>query len=259
MITSTSNPKIKNLVQLQKKRKLREEQGIFIVEGIRMFREIPRKLIKEIYASESFYNKNREVFANIDKRVELLADVVFQKVSETKTPQGILCVVKRKTYALDDMLEHKNAQLLVLDGLQDPGNVGTIIRTGEAAGVTGVILSKDTADLYQAKTIRSTMGSIFRVPCVYVEDVLDTIETMKIHEIITFAAHLDGKKWYNEEEYKGKIAFLIGNEGNGLREEVAQGADTWIRIPMEGEVESLNAAVAATVLMYEAYRQRRSS
>lgn len=259
MITSTSNPKIKNLVQLQKKKRLREEQGIFMVEGIRMFREIPRELIKEIYASESFYNKNKEVFVNIDKRVELLSDVVFQKVSETKTPQGILCVVKRKTYTLDDMLENKNAHLLVLDGLQDPGNVGTIIRTGEAAGVTGVILSKDTADLYQAKTIRSTMGSIFRVPCVYIEDILETMETMKSHKIITFAAHLDGEKWYNEVEYNGKIAFLIGNEGNGLRKEVAQSADTWIRIPMEGDVESLNAAVAATVLMYEAYRQRRSS
>ncbi len=258
MITSTSNPKIKNLVQLQKKKKIREEQGVFVVEGIRMFKEIPKELMKEIYASETFYDKNKTLLSSMGHSIEILSDVVFQKVSETKTPQGILCVVKRKTHDLDKLLHNKNAHLLILDGLQDPGNVGTIIRTGEAAGVTGVILSRDTADLYQAKTIRSTMGSIFRVPCVYVEDILETIERLKKNEITTFAAHLGGKKWYNEVEYKDKIAFMIGNEGNGLREEVAQKADTWIKIPMEGEVESLNAAVAATVLMYEAYRQRRT-
>lgn len=257
MITSTSNPKIKSLVQLQKKRRLREEKGIFLVEGIRMFRETPVELIEEIYASESFYEKNVELFGEIKGKIEILSGTVFQKISETKTPQGILCVVKRKQYSLEDILKHEKAHLIVLDGLQDPGNVGTIFRTAEAAGVTGIIMSRDTADLYQSKTIRSTMGSIFRMPCVCVDDINECIKNMKNHKIFTFAAHLQGKKCYNEIEYKGKIAFLIGNEGNGLSEETANLADTWIRIPMEGEVESLNAAIAATILMYEAYGQRR--
>ncbi len=258
MITSTSNPKIKQLVQLQKKKKLRDEKGIFLVEGIRMFEETPMELIQEVYASESFFKKHKALILDKKQRLELLSDTVFQKVSETKTPQGILCVVKKKTYELNQILTQKQAHILVLDGLQDPGNVGTILRTAEAAGVTGIILSRDTADLYQSKTIRSTMGAIFRMPCVYVEDVVRTIELMKSQKIVTYAAHLEGEKWYDEASYTGSIAFLIGNEGNGLREEVSKMADTWIRIPMEGEVESLNAAIATSVLIYEAYRQRRT-
>lgn len=257
MISSTSNPTIKFLVQLQKKRKLREEKGIFLVEGIRMFRETPVELIEEIFASEAFYEKNKSLFAGMNKRVEILTESVFQKVSETKTPQGILCIVKRKTYSLEQIVTHENAHIVVLESLQDPGNVGTILRTAEAAGVTGIIMSKDTADLYQSKTIRSTMGSIFRMPCVCVDDINETIKVLKNHEVFTYAAHLKGEKCYNEVEYKGKIAFLIGNEGNGLSEETAEQADTLIGIPMEGEVESLNAAIAATILMYEAHRQRR--
>ncbi len=260
MIISTNNPKVKYLVQLQKKRKLREEKGIFIVEGIRMFRETPIELIEEIYATEEFYQKNKALFPNVlDKKIELCSEPVFQKISETTTPQGILCVVRRKSYDISQLLNREDAHILVLEDLQDPGNVGTIFRTAEAAGVTGIIMSKSTADLYQAKTIRSTMGSIFRMPCVCVEDVREAVCELKKHKFFTFAAHLDGEKWYNEVEYKGKVAFLIGNEGNGLTDLVAKEADTFIRIPMEGEVESLNAAIAATILMYEAYRQRRSS
>lgn len=259
MITSTSNPKVKYLVQLQKKRRLREEKGVFLVEGIRMFREIPEALMEEIYVSEQFYEKNKELLQGRNQRMEILSGTVFQKISETTTPQGILCVVKRRSYELKQLLNHENAHILVLEDLQDPGNVGTIFRTAEAAGVTGIIMSKATVDLYQAKTIRSTMGSIFRMPCVCVDRVEEAVLELKNHGIFTFAAHLDGKKWYNEVQYEGKIAFLIGNEGNGLSEVVSKQADTWIRIPMEGEVESLNAAIAATILMYEAYRQRRTS
>ena len=112
-------------------------------------------------------------------------------------------------------------------------------------------------DLYNPKTIRSTMGSIYRMPCLYVDDVPELLGQMKQEKIRTFAAHLEGKRAYDEEDYIGGCAFLMGNEGNGLRREVAELADTWIRIPMEGEVESLNVAIASTVLMFEAGRQRR--
>ena len=147
--------------------------------------------------------------------------------------------------------------LLVLDNLQDPGNLGTIFRTAEAAGVTGIILSKDSVDIYNPKVIRSTMGAIFRMPFVYVEKLTDTIEELKAHQIQVYAAHLEGKNAYDEENYLNGTAYLIGNEGNGLRQEVADCADTWIRIPMLGQAESLNAAVAASILMFEAARQRR--
>ncbi len=260
MITSTSNPKIKQLVQLQKKKKVRDEKNVFLIEGIRMFEEIPREDILEIYCTESFYDKNPtalEVYKQTRIKIEILSDIVFQKVSETKTPQGILAVVKKRSYELEKILAHPNAHILVLDAVQDPGNVGTIIRTAEAAGVTGIILSCDTADIYQPKVIRSTMGAIFRVPCVYVENLENSIEIMKNLRIRIYAAHLKGKLCYNEVTYDKKIAFLIGNEGNGLSDEVANTADSWVKIPMEGQVESLNVATATTILVYEVYRQRR--
>lgn len=260
MITSTSNARVKELVQLQKKSKVRNEQGVFLVEGVKMYQEIPQEQLVKIYVSETFADKQKEEINRLKDRrkLEYLSDHVFQYVSDTKTPQGILCVVRQSTYCLEDILEAEDAHLLVLDNLQDPGNLGTILRTAEGAGVTGIIISKESVDIYNPKVIRSTMGSIYRVPFVYVEDLKEAIEKVKAHGIFTYAAHLDGKNSYDKEDYTKKTAFLIGNEGNGLRKEIADLADTWIRIPMQGQVESLNAAIATSVLMFETARQRRN-
>ena len=260
MITSTSNARVKELVQLQKKSKVRNEQGVFLVEGVKMYQEIPQEQLVKVYVSETFADKQKEEFNRLKDRrkLEYLSDHVFQYVSDTKTPQGILCVVRQSTYCLEDILEAEDAHLLVLDNLQDPGNLGTILRTAEGAGVTGIIISKESVDIYNPKVIRSTMGSIYRVPFVYVEDLKEAIAKVKAHGIFTYAAHLDGKNSYDKEDYTKKTAFLIGNEGNGLRKEIADLADTWIRIPMQGQVESLNAAIATSVLMFETARQRRN-
>ena len=123
--------------------------------------------------------------------------------------------------------------------------------------MTGIILGGDCVDLYNPKTIRSTMGSVYRMPVCRCRDLTEALTEMKEKGILTYAAHLEGKNSYDQEDYQKPCAFLIGNEGNGLRREVAEAADRWIRIPMKGQVESLNAAVAATVLMFEASRQRR--
>lgn len=260
MITSTSNVRVKELVQLQKKSKVRNEQGVFLVEGVKMYQEIPQEQLVKVYVSETFADKQKEEINRLKDRrkLEYLSDHVFQYVSDTKTPQGILCVVRQSTYCLEDILEAEDAHLLVLDNLQDPGNLGTILRTAEGAGVTGIIISKESVDIYNPKVIRSTMGSIYRVPFVYVEDLKEAIAKVKAHGIFTYAAHLDGKNSYDKEDYTKKTAFLIGNEGNGLRKEIADLADTWIRIPMQGQVESLNAAIATSVLMFETARQRRN-
>lgn len=135
--------------------------------------------------------------------------------------------------------------IMLLDNLQDPGNMGTILRTAEAAAVTGIIMSSDCVDVYNPKVIRSTMGSVFRVPFVYVENVTDVIRQMKEHGIRTYATHLAGELAYDEPDYRTPSAFFVGNEGNGLRDQVAELADTYIKIPMAGQVESLNAAIAA--------------
>lgn len=253
MITSTSNMRVKYIVQLQKKRKLREEEGVFVVEGTRMFREIPKDKMKEVFVTEDYYNINKDLF--VDVKVELVSEEVFTKISETKTPQGVLAIVKYQEYTLNDLMTGDNKFFLIMENVQDPGNVGTIIRTGEAAGVTGIIMNRQCADLYQAKTIRSTMGSILRLKCVVVDDLVEAVTFLKTKNVTTYGTHLKGAQWYNKVEYKNDLAILIGNEGNGLTQELTDAVDTKIKIPMAGEVESLNAAIAASVVMYEVFTQ----
>ncbi len=262
MITSTSNGKVKRLVNLKKKRKARDEENVFLVEGIRMFREVPVQKLREVYVSETFYKKEKAVVDEMTAKsravTELLSDTVFSYVSDTKTPQGILCVVEQMNYSQAQVLAGEIPHLLVLDNLQDPGNLGTILRTAEGAGVTGIVLSKDCVDVYNPKVIRSTMGSVYRMPFYYTEDLPASIACIKEKGITTYAAHLDGRADYDREDYKKPCAFFIGNEGSGLRDEIAAAADIYIKIPMSGQVESLNAAVAAAVLMFEVRRQRNN-
>ncbi len=263
MITSTSNARIKRLVNLKKKRKLRDEEGVFLVEGIRMFREVSLDKLKEVYVSESFYKKEKDTVKEVLKdskiRVEELTDTVFSHASDTKTPQGILCVVEQMNHKISELTSAECPLIMVLDHLQDPGNLGTILRTAEGAGVTGILMDRECVDIYNPKTIRSTMGSVYRMPFVYVEDLGKGIQDLKDKGITTYAAHLEGKHSYDEEDLTNPCAFLIGNEGNGLRREIADMADCYIKIPMLGQVESLNAAIASSVLMFEAARQRRKA
>ena len=260
MITSTSNARIKRLVNLKKKRKLRDEEGVFLVEGIRMFREVPLDKLKEVYVSESFYKKEKDTVKEVLKdskiRVEELTDTVFSHASDTKTPQGILCVVEQMNHKISELTSAECPLIMVLDHLQDPGNLGTMIRTGEGAGITGVIMNNQTVDIFNPKTIRATMGSIFRVPFVYVPDLAPVLEQMHAKGIHTYAAHLKGQEYYDSFSFREPTAFLIGNEGNGLSKEISDQAGQYLKIPMEGRVESLNASIAAALLMYEAHRQR---
>lgn len=260
IISSLSNPQIKNLALLQKKAKERKEQGIFVIEGRKMFEEAKSaKLLVKAYASESFYDEITSVdplyFAEVD--YEIITDQVFKEVAETMTPQGILGTVRIASYNLDGMLAVNDACLLVLEDIRDPGNLGTMIRTAEGAGITGIILNSSCVDIYNPKVIRATMGSIYRVPFIYTEQLIDTLQRIKKQDFVIYAAHLLGIPYDTEGSFRKKCAFLIGNEANGLSEVVSSAADVLIKIPMAGKVESLNAAVAASILMYEAARQRR--
>lgn len=264
MITSFSNAKIKNVIALVTKAKQRKLQNVFVVEGIRMAVEAPLQKIKEIYVSDSFWKKeeNKKAMSKFpDSLIEVVSDDVFKKMSDTVTPQGVLCVVERMDYALEDMLGNnlaEDATFLVLEDVQDPGNLGTMLRTGEGAGISGLIMSKGCVDIYNPKTIRSTMGSVYRVPFCYIEDMQMLMDKLEEKHIQTYAAHLDGANFYHQENYVTKSAFLIGNEGNGLSDELTKRAKTKIKIPMEGNVESLNAAISASILMYEAHRQKHT-
>lgn len=252
IITSTSNEQIKNIIQLKEKSKVRKQKKQYVVEGVKMFSEVPKENLKGVYVSESFLKENKGKLQEADFQV--VSDSVFKKISDTVTPQGVLAVVAQSTKTLDELLNNRKKNkscIVVLDRLQDPGNLGTIIRTAEGAGVSGIVMSSDCADIYNPKVIRSTMGSVFRVPFVVVEDLPDAVEQMKACGITTYAAHLQGED-YNKGVFGKDIALLIGNEARGLSEEISDKADQFIRIPMEGKVESLNAAVAAAILMYEA-------
>lgn len=257
IITSRANPQIKNIIQLKKDAGERRRQGVFLTEGIRMFTEVPPAQRLAAYVSEAFLKKEeyRRRLAAIEYQV--VSDAVFHQMSDTKTPQGIMCMARMPAYGMQDLLRQGKTQLLILEGIQDPGNLGTMFRTAEGAGATGVLMDRTCVDIFSPKTIRATMGSIFRVPFFVTDDLPDTIRELKKQYVIVYAAHLDGKRNYDAFDYCGGCAFLIGNEGAGLTEETAKQADAYLRIPMEGRVESLNAAMAAGILMYEAYRQRR--
>ena len=267
MITSMSNGQMKLVQQLIKKAKARKESGLFVVEGMKMFREAPQERIEKVYASSSFLKEAENQSVILEKgctekngKLEEVDDKVFKNLSDTVTPQGILCLIKRVETPIKEILKTKDEKapfLMILEDLQDPGNMGTILRTAEGAGVTGIILSKNCVDLYNPKVIRSTMGSIYRMP-VMQADLLEILPVLKENKIQTYAAHLKGKNWYHEEDYTEGTAFFIGNEGNGLSDELSDSADCLIKIPMEGKVESLNAAMAAGILMYETARQRRT-
>ncbi|BCJ97440.1 TrmH family RNA methyltransferase [Anaerocolumna chitinilytica] len=260
MISSTSNPQIKNLIQLQTKAKERQEQNAFVVEGIKMFEEARDggHLIKA-YVTEALYKEKLEENQNYFTGVphEVVTEQVMKAASDTLTPQGVLAVVRRKEYELSDFIHKPSVTLLLLEDLRDPGNLGTIIRTAEGAGVNGIILSQSSVDIYNPKVIRSTMGGIYRMPFVYVPDFYKAIQEIKAAGISVYAAHLKAAVEYDSFSYPEKSAILIGNEARGLSEAAAELSSYNIIIPMEGKVESLNAGVAAALLMYEIYRQKR--
>lgn len=259
MITSASNQQMKHVIQLNKKAKTRYEQRVFVVEGIKMCMEAPKEDIQAMYVSETFLNVPEHGQKLKNYSYEVVADNVFKTISDTQTPQGILALVKMPEYTLEDLLgkDGRSSHLLILESIQDPGNLGTMIRTGEGAGVTGILMNKTTVDIFHPKTIRSTMGSLYRVPFYVTDSLEETLQELKERDISLYAAHLKGTMSYDKPDYTKPCGFLIGNEGNGLSETIAESADEYIRIPMEGKVESLNAAIAATLLMYEVNRQRR--
>ncbi len=267
MITSISNERVKRVVSFVEKSKARRDEKVFVIEGMKMLREAPVLQVKEVYVTEHFADSASEADKEILWRygAETVSEEVMKKMSDTQTPQGVLAVIAQYEYSMEEVLEGYNQGseegsaplILVLENIQDPGNLGTMLRSGEGAGVSGVILSKGTADIYNPKVIRSTMGSIFRMPFVYVENVSEMVRTLEEKGIRTYAAHLKGQKNYDEFDYTGPTAFIIGNEGKGLTDETANAAGTYVLIPMKGEVESMNAATSSAILTFEASRQRR--
>lgn len=245
MITSTQNRQVKQWRKLHTKKE-RTKTRAFLVEGYH--------LIEEAYKSkwnilEVIIEENKEIPVWCEKEtVTIVSASVFQHIAQTETPQGIIAVVEmnRKTPSLEK-------QLLLIDRVQDPGNLGTMIRTADAAGFSAVILGTGTVDLYNDKVIRATQGSIFHIP-VLQEDLLEKIPALKQDGYTIWAAALEQAKNYTELNPAEKIALIVGNEGAGIDTKVLTEADELVKIPIYGRAESLNVSVAAGILMYDLKR-----
>ncbi len=258
-ITSKDNEKLKLIRKLLKSSSERKEKGLFVAEGQRLASEVPEELIDSVFVSEEYCERIGLHIPIAEERTFIVKNEIFRAISDTISPQGILVLVHIKCYNeksfLADAVYDKTPFILAADRLQDPGNLGTLIRTAEAAGATGVVIGGGSCDLYSPKVVRSTMGSIFRVPVLRTDSLGKVIDDLKECGVIFYGAHLKGENFY-DHDYTTGCGFLIGNEGNGLSEEISQKSDKLLRIPMEGRVESLNAAVSTAVIAYEVLRQR---
>lgn len=260
MISSISNQQAKEIIKLQKQLKYRRATSLFVAEGFKMLKEAAQKgCLVKIYISETALEKKRDIIEGFCTKFpyETVSGQVFRQLSDTVTTQGILGIVKQPSYNIADIINDKRHMWLLLDDIRDPGNLGTIMRTAEGAGMSAVIMGKGTADLFNPKTVRSTMGAIFRMPFVYVDDITNVIIQIKNSGYSVYGTAMEGSIAYDQADYTTGAGIVIGNEANGIQDSVMECITGSIHIPMEGSLESLNAAVAAAVVMYEAARQRR--
>lgn len=251
-ITSTANAVVKE-VCLLKQKKIRDIERKFIIEGMKMLSEAVSSdmEIESIFAEKSVYEEQRSFFDGLNtERLYVVSSAVIDKISEWKTPQGICAVVKKKEYSLNDCIKGNSVFVLVLDGVADPGNIGTIIRTSEAAGVDCVLTVNGTADCYQSKALRASMGSVFRIPVFENLEKCDIIYMLKENGIRLLSTSLAGEDVFDFNFDSRKIAAVFGNEGSGIEQEFIDNADMLVRLPMSGNVESLNVAVSAGIIMY---------
>ena len=251
-IDSPANALLKEIRELSKKGKKRREKGFFIGEGERLLRDLPLSSLVQIFISESYEGSLPHGLEKEDERVFLLSKKAMESISTTESQQGILAKI-----AIPKREEPEGDFYLILEDIQDPGNLGTIFRTAEAAGISHIFMNKTCTDIFSPKAVRSTMGSLFRVSFSTHEDLESICKMLKKRAVRIYAMHLSGENVFYQEDFRCPSAFMLGNEGNGLSESLTKLSDQLIRIPMQGQIESLNVATTASILMYEVYRQRQ--
>lgn len=263
-INSLKNDKIKLITSLKNK-KYRDEYKCFIVEGIKLVEEALSSewSVEEIVFCNHCYDNNdkiQNIIEHYDGKVNKITSVphyVFNKISDTDSPQGILAVVKKKDFSVEEVIGDNNSLIVILDGLQNPGNVGTIIRTADAAGCSGILMTQECADIFSPKTVRAAMGSIFHFPIITDisrEEVLSFAKKYKINLFVT-SLHAPSMFTY---DFTGASAIIFGNEGKGVSDIFLNSDAEKFSIPMPGKAESLNVSSAAAIILYEVVRQRFS-
>ena len=258
MISSKENPRVKQLSKLQKSARFRRQSGLFIAEGLRICRDAMKSgaEIQTLYVTERATEKYPGQFGELQScagETILLSPSVFASVSDTQTPQGFLCTIKTldKTIQFDTI--KNNGKFLALENVQDPNNLGTVLRSAEAFGISGVILSADCCDIYNPKVVRGSMGAVFRVPFHICEGIPAFLS--QYNGLCSYAAVVDrDAEKISEISFREPCVTVIGNEGNGLTKETSAACDHRVTIPMKGKAESLNASAAATVIIWEMLR-----
>lgn len=245
-ITSVNNSFIKELLLLKDKQ-VRKEKNLFIVEGYHLVEEaFKHQLLDSVLSTE------KNVLDSIDiTNKYLVSDAVIKKLSTTKTPQNIIGVVKNCiNFSFDNLLLKNDLKVIILDNINDPGNLGTIIRTSAALGYDAVIASLETVDFYNEKVLRATQGAIFKIPLVKGK-LVDLINNLKSNGIYIYGTSLKSSKSITEVLKQQKYGIVVGNEAQGVRDEVLALCNQNIILPMEKDVESLNVGIAAAILMWE--------
>lgn len=257
VITSKDNEMVKKIKKLKDK-KYRDIENKYIIEGIKLIDEavdsncnISIIVVCEECTLSGVIDK--DLLYKIAKyECMYVNEKVFETISDVKNPQGILAVVEKN---ISNEINYKDDIIVALDGLNDPGNLGTILRTIDSAGLSQVILSKDTVDSFNQKVVRSTMGAIFRLNIIEVEDIEKTLKEIKKHKYEVVVTSLDTNDSIYDIEYNKKV-IVIGNEANGVSDKIQSLADKKVKIPMIGKTESLNASVATGVIIYEYVRRK---
>lgn len=253
-IESKSNSLFKDLKKLKDKKKYREEKKQYIIEGFRFVKEAIKAnvCLESIIITEGFYSKEKDFIDSINEqglKIIIMSKILLNELCDTENPQGIIAVV----HINDKVLKEGNTVILV-DKVQDPGNMGTIIRTAHAVGARGIITTKGTVDIYNDKVLRSSMGSIFYVSVIEDYD-LQIVKNLKEEGYRLLVSSLQGENNFFEENLRGDVIIAVGNEGNGVSDEIYDISDIKVKIPMPGHSESLNVAIATSVMMYEKLRQ----
>ncbi len=259
LVTSPNNPTVKLMKSLHKK-KYRDEEGLYFVEGIKMVREaiIGGYSIHTVIYSKDYDIKKLDFADKLGNARQIFVDgCIFREISDVRTPQGIIAIIKKKQRDMNMITEKGQGFWVALDRVQDPGNLGTIIRTVDAVGGSGVVLLKGCVDPYNPKSVRATMGSILRVPIIQVENNRDFFSWMMDNNVDIFASAMEGQNIFSWEDYRpgGIKVLVIGNESQGISQEVHDHATCIVSIPIIGGAESLNASVAAGIMIYEIMRK----
>lgn len=254
LITSKDNPKIKELTRLLSSKKERERKGLFVIEGIRAFKEAVKENadIKSVYLTQEAYDKYPDAFCSdiYHGGFFIITDELAKKASDSVTPQGVFAVVTDVDRDICGVLGA--GRVLVLNNLQDPGNVGTLLRTADAVGIKSVILCESCCELYNPKVIRSTMGSVFRLSIAVCDSFERVAEVLKENGVTLFAAVVDrDAESVDKIDFSDRCAAVIGNEGNGLKDEHIRLCDRRLTISMKGNAQSLNASVAGAIILWE--------